>query len=397
MCSFKAAATSGKDLSCSIANRGLLNRLIVFARSIDNKYLLTFLLIIIPLQLSAQLEGWQKVRDPDGNTFYLDRDLRIHTSAEPEETFKPVSIPNSGYDVEQNGALVKRPYPAEGMIYSNDEKSLITTQKKGDAPRNADDFANNRYFLDKNQKVHIWAEPEGRYKPVAIEGIEYYVEQGDALIKQHYPVDGLRMLKGVKLLSDTDPRAHGAGVRASKIINDYIKKEKERYPQTSHQAALVLVRQNTLVTADNDWMNYSLSSENRVAVLKREILEKEGYARDGTMIGLSFNAGTTGFDALLSVNAEEFHYVIESHAKLEEIWENKTGKDPFIRKTLEENDTRVLYSFNDSASHYSGYEIYCVNGKKGYHARILVPEAKFGALDEKIRKVIGSFVARGRD
>jgi len=364
------------------------------------KLFFSALLIIIPIQLSAQLEGWQKVRDPDGNIFYLDRNLKIHTTAEPEERYKPVAIPESGYDVDQNGTLVKRQYPSEGMLYPENEKPSTAAQKKGDAtaPRNADDFANNRYFLDRNQKVHIWAEPEGRYKPVAIEGLEYFVEQGDALIKQHDPVDGLRMLKGVKLLADTDPRAHAAGVRASKIINDYIKKEKERYPRTNHQAALVLIRQGTLVTADNDWMSYSLSSENRVAVLKREILEKEGYARDGTMFGLSFSTDTgAGFDALCTVNAEEFHYMVPSHAKLEEIWENKTGKDPFTRKALEENEVRILYSFNDAASHYSGYEIYCVNGRKGYHARILVPESKLAALDEKIRKVMGSFVTRGRE
>ena len=115
-----------------------------------SRYILAFFLLVIPFQLSAQLEGWQKVRDPDGNIFYLDRNLKIHTTTEPEDRYKSVAIPESEYDVDQNGTLVKRRYPPEGMRYPEKEKPATAAPKKGDqpAPRNTEDFANNRYFLD---------------------------------------------------------------------------------------------------------------------------------------------------------------------------------------------------------------------------------------------------------
>jgi hypothetical protein len=259
------------------------------------------------------------------------------------------------------------------------------------------DSDGNRYFIDQNFKIHVSGEIESKNKPVSIDGLEYYVAQGEELIRKHHPAEGLYLLKGVKLLADNDPRAGTAGMKASKRIIELSHREKDRYQIIDHESALVLVRLGDSVHAYNDWMGYQVKVTGDFTLLSRKTAERHNYARDGAGLGIRFpESRDRNFDAILSVNAELFHYNLSSHTTFEQIWQNKNGNDGFTREVISENESEVFYRFSGgSPARYAGFERFMVRGARGVHVRILVPEERMGALQENIRTVINSFALQG--
>lgn len=308
-------------------------------------------ILVSAIPAAAQMEGWATVRDRDGNRYFVDGNFRTHMPGDADGL----------------------PAPPRGK---DSFESAVT--------RDDDPAAKERP-----------ASEDSRRKPVSIDGLEFYLAQGEELIKRHRPVDGLYYLKGLKLLADRDPRASSAGMKASKIINDYIRREKERFPAVDHASALVLIREGSRVTADNGWCGYRISFDGGLSVVKRQLIERHNYANDSVILGVRSSAPEGRFDALVTISAEIFHYAVQSHDKLEEIWGNKQT-DAFAREIIRENEKEVFYSFRGgSPEEYAGFERVIVRGNRGVRVRIFVPAERSGSANEMIRRVIDSFELRG--
>jgi len=255
----------------------------------------------------------------------------------------------------------------------------------------------NTYFVDRNFKLHTTGDPGPEYKPVSLDGLEYYLDQSDSLLINHHTVESLRILKSIKILSSLDTRATGAGLRASKTINDLIRREKERYVRLDHDSALFLIRRDATYMVYNDWMNWSFTIDGMISVLSRKSLEQDGYARDGVSFGIRFDKkNDQGYDALLSVNCEEFKYKIKFVQKYIELTRNKSADDKFTRTVLEENDTRIIYSYSGGGpERYAGLELFEVRGFKGYHVQTFSPEASFAGLQKNLVKCTAGFLVKG--
>jgi hypothetical protein len=257
----------------------------------------------------------------------------------------------------------------------------------------------NTYFVDRNFKLHTTGDPGPEYKPVSLDGLEYYLDQSDSLIKNHHIVESLRILKGIKILSTLDTRATGAGLRASKTINNLIRREKERYVRHDHDSALFLIRHNAVNMVYNDWMNWSFSTDGMISVLSRKSLEQYGYARDGVSFGIRFDKkNEKGFDTLLTVNCEEFKYKMRLVKKYIELTRNKSAEDTFTRTVLEENDTRIVYKYSGGGpERYAGLELFIVHGFKGYHVQTFSPEASYAGLEKNLGNLAAAFSVKGGD
>jgi hypothetical protein len=261
----------------------------------------------------------------------------------------------------------------------------------------------NRYFVDRDFRIHVTGDVESRYKPVSIEGLEYYLSQGEELMRQHHPVEGLYFLKGIRLLSDTDPRAMSAGMRASKIINDCVKREKERYAALDHASACILVKKDKTIGVCNSWLGYVMEIHGETSVVSRKIREIHNHASDSTAFGIRFGVtdardktSDKRYDALIFVTGEIFHYQIGTHASFEEIWRNRNGEDAFARETVRESEKEIFYRIRGGAPDtYSGYERFIVRGTRAVHVRIIAPDERFASLDSEMKKTIESFALQG--
>ena len=306
-------------------------------------------LLALTQPCTAQMEGWATVRDRDGNRYFVDVNFRTHM---PDDAAGQPSSPQKT---------------------DSFESAVTRDEPEKERPSSADSLR----------------------KPVSVDGLEYYLAQGEELIARHRPADGLYYLKGIKLLADRDPRASSAAMKASKIINDYIRKEKERYAAVDHASALVLIREGTRVTADNGWCGYHIAFDGGLSVVRRQLIERHNYANDSVILGVRSSAPEGKFDALVTISAEIFHYAVQSHDRLEEIWGNKQT-DAFAREIIRENEKEVFYSFRGGApDEYAGFERVIVRGNRGVRVRIFVPAERAGSAKEMIRKVIDSFELRG--
>ncbi|MGL4368904.1 MAG: hypothetical protein ACRCUT_04425 [Spirochaetota bacterium] len=255
----------------------------------------------------------------------------------------------------------------------------------------------NVFYMDKNLKIHPSGEPDFSIGPVSKSGIEFCLAQADELLRVHRKADALRLLKSVRYLADLEKNIPESGARASRAITSLAGKEKDRYSALSHAAAAVCVKTGDTQRVYNDWMQYGFSRKGNIAVIKRRIVEKENYAADSALYGMSASGAPdgAGFDAVMTVNAEQFNYRMETVSRFEEGYRNRTPDDAYIRETLEQDRYHILYHFKGGApAAYEGYELLRVQGRRCFAVRVTAPAGKEGS-DFVMKDVIGSFFAGG--
>ena len=258
----------------------------------------------------------------------------------------------------------------------------------------------NVFFMDKNLKLYPSDESDVSFKAVSKGGIQFCLAQSDELLRIHDKPGALRLLKSVRYLSDLDGRIPESGASAAKKIAVLRSREKTRYQQLDHQAALTLVRTDDgTAHLINDWMNYSFVSGGEISLMKRRIKEQNHYALDSSLFGISFSALKDiqkGYDAVLSVTAEEFQYVIADITHFEMLYRNKTPDDSYRREKISESLISVLYRWSGGGPElYEGYELLLLQGKCGYAVRVTCPGGK-KENDLPMRKLIDAFTAAGR-
>lgn len=253
----------------------------------------------------------------------------------------------------------------------------------------------NKYFVDKNWKIYCSGKPEFNYKPVSVEGIDFYYYQALELIKSHYKTDGLYLLKSIMTLPPEIGRAAEMQQLASAEINNFIKKEGDRFEEMNEAASILLSVNQGVVLLTNDKMRYALAVPGSITVMHKKIRKLNRYYYYGLLAGVNFNQkeiqkdDKRAFDVLIAMDSEIFVHPVKTVGKLELNWRNNLGSDTFSRLKAEKDDLKIIYSFSDSKPpYYSGYEGFYLRGNYGYCLRILSTGNIFNSQKDKMMEII---------
>jgi hypothetical protein len=261
------------------------------------------------------------------------------------------------------------------------------------------DKDNNRYYIDKNGKIWTSGKPEFDYKPVSIEGLDYYLNQGIELIKDHNKTEGLTLLKSIMALPVTNDIVYKAQIAATKQINHLIKTEGNRYNDLNENASILLFKDGNSVTLINDNMQFSIKAEAFFKIISSRTRQKLNYKYYGILLGYRFTkeAGEdkkdySGYDLLIAVDCEKFPYNIKNLEKFIDDWRKRTGNDTFERSIIKKNSSQIIYNYKDKYTpFYSGFEGFYIKNNFGYYLKAITSQELFRKYKTEITKVIDSF------
>jgi hypothetical protein len=260
------------------------------------------------------------------------------------------------------------------------------------------DREGNSYYLDRMGKIRIAKTPGFRYRPVSALGIDYYLEYGITLIKEHRIIEGLSLLKSILALPADNNRIYTAQAKASEVINSLKKTHGTRYSALNESASLVLIRQNASVDLLNDRMFYFIRLPASMEVVR--VKERAGvdYRYTGLLLGIwkPYEGPQTdskgGYDLLLAVDSEKFSVRLKDLGQAAARWKDILGRDDFRREKLSESESGVIYQLlGTGAQKFSGAEGIFVNGNFSHCVRLISSEANYRADRGIIIKIINSF------
>lgn len=257
------------------------------------------------------------------------------------------------------------------------------------------DKEGNKYFYDKNGKVWTLGTPVFTFKPVSVDGIEYYINHGEYLIKSRYQVQGLTILKSILAMPASDFRINKAQSRASKIINGLIKREGSRYPKLDFDSSLLLYRINKKISIINEIMRYSIKIDGEVTVIRKRDRVAHGYEYQGVLLGIQSegeNHVKGAYDFIVAIDSEKFSIPVTSLGMIQDHWDMVTGPDGCRRNEILKTENSLVMEFRQKDdTGLSGFEGIYFDRNFGYFVKILVPVNRLPVIKEKMRKVIDSF------
>lgn len=265
----------------------------------------------------------------------------------------------------------------------------------------------NKFYMDKNGKIWTSGKPDFNYKPVSIEGLDYYLNQGIELIQNHYKTEGLTLLKSILALPVKNNVIYKAQIKASGEIRNLLKNEGSRFKKLNEDASLLTYRENSFITLINDNMYYSIQCPSSVKIISRRIRIKNNYRYYGLLMGIRFQTPErtekrtqnpdkaetyTGYDLLMAIDSERFPDIIRRAETIENHWRNRLGSDTLKREIIIKNNDRIIYSYRDTHSpYYSGTEGFYKKNNFGYFVKTITGDKKYRDYEDKILEIINSF------
>ena len=261
------------------------------------------------------------------------------------------------------------------------------------------DKDNNRFYLDGNGKIWTSGIPEFDYKPVSVEGLDYYLNQGIELIKSHKKSEGLTLLKSIIALPVKNDVTYKAQIAASKEINHLIKIEGRRYKYINENASLLLFKVDNSVILKNDDMLYSIRTPEFIKIISTRTRQKLTYKYHGMLLGLKFReeAGSTkkeysAYDLLIAIDSEKFPTGISDVKHYANEWRKKLGSDTLNRELVIQDKSRIVNTYKYShAPNYSGFECFYTNNNYGYYLKAITSAELFTKYKLNITEIINSF------
>ncbi len=260
------------------------------------------------------------------------------------------------------------------------------------------DREGNTYFIDQAGKIHITDVREYRYRPVTPRGIDYYLNYGTTLIKDHRLAEGLSVLKSICALPVDNNRTYQAQVKAMELVNMLKKRNGPRFTALNESASLILFMVDDVTKIINDHMFYSFQVPCRIHVVRTRDRAQAGV--DYRYSGIQFGLQTTGgrdrqageFDMLMAVDSEKFSVQLKNITDAVEKWKWNIGYDGLVREELARSEDRLLYQFRSSGPViFTGMEGIFVNKNYTHCVRIVSSEAGYRVNRELMRKVMESF------
>lgn len=255
----------------------------------------------------------------------------------------------------------------------------------------------NRYYMDRDGRLYVSGEPESQYKPVSAEGIDYFLHQGMELLKKGHRVHGLTLLKSIMALPQANGRITAAQWKASRAINEFMRKDGNRAADANDDAWLIFYRVGDEVFLTDETMRLSLHVRGTVVIVRRRRRSSGPYRYHGLLAGIRFTRSDApapdkqAYDALLAVDSENFAQPPASASSYEQTFRKNVGPDSFTRFLIEKNEKRVTYGFTDSREpYYSGLEGYLLNGTRGHCVRVISTKQIFESRKDEITAILKS-------
>lgn len=257
------------------------------------------------------------------------------------------------------------------------------------------DREGNVYFIDQAGKIRITNVKEYHYTPVSARGIDYYLEYGAELIREHRPVEGLSVLKSICALKDGNNRVYQAQVKATKLILRLKKNNGVRFTAMNEDAALMFFSTGNGIEIVNDQMRYSFTVTGPVEVLRKEYRGGQEYRYSGVLFGAvpASGGGESGtYDFLMAVDTEKFAVPYKNLSEAVEKWKGNIGYEGVTRDVLAQGKDRVLYAFhNNSTPRYDGVEGIFVNGAYSHYVRLISSGSAYTAHQALMRRILDGF------
>jgi hypothetical protein len=257
----------------------------------------------------------------------------------------------------------------------------------------------NKYFIDKNGKIWTSGDVEFDYKPVTIEGIDYYLNQGIELINNHKKYEGLVLLKSILVMPSNNDAIYKAQIKSSNYINNLIKLEGDRFNLLNENASILLYKKYDDVILINDYMHYSLKIPANFNILAKRIRHNNEYYSYEIKIGIKFNQNSPdknneykSFDLLIAIEGEKYKYSLKNVKSIEKHWRNILGADTFERNSILNNKDTIIYLYKDKYKpDYSGVEGFYLSKNKGYYIKTITSKELYLRYNDKIIEIVNSF------
>ncbi len=258
------------------------------------------------------------------------------------------------------------------------------------------DLDGNAYHIDKQGKIWTSGKPEYKYKAVSLSGIDFYLNHGLDLIKNHHITEGLNILQSILAMPAGNDRIYRAQWKASDAVAKLKKREGPRYMRHIEKAPLLVYRTENAVVIENCITHYRLKSPFDTVILRTSLRKRHDYLYHGILAGLRFGAEEKSrkmkkdsFDALLSVDSEKFKSTISSIEELTGHWRIILTDDIYERKELFRDRYRVINKIDHHGyPAFSGYEGYLAKGRLGCIVRIIFNEGAHDRYAKPLLEII---------
>lgn len=265
------------------------------------------------------------------------------------------------------------------------------------------DREGNTYFIDQAGKIRLTAVKQYRYKAVSPRGIDYYLEYGAELIREHRPVEGLSVLKSIRALPNDNNRIYRAQVKAAELILGLKKRNGSRFDSMNESASLMFVQADGGIEIINDLMRYSLRTPGPVEVIRKVDRGGMDYRYAGILLGVlpvgagDGRGGQAAYEMLVAVDTEKFAVSFKNISEAVEKWKGNIGYEGLIREVLTQDGARHISLFrNGGEPRYAGIEGIFLNGTYSHYVRIITSEAAYGAQEKRMRTIMEGFRVVGR-
>ena len=254
------------------------------------------------------------------------------------------------------------------------------------------DREGNTYYLDRAGSIRV-IDADRRHDLIAsVRGIDYYLNCGETLIKDHHPGRGLAVLKAILALEADNQRIKDAQVKARQLVDFLKKNHGERFDSIDEEATPYLVRREGFVEAIDDRMRYSFRSSADLAIIRKRIRKGNNYRYVGVLFGVGDGGGR--YDALVAVDSEELSVPVGSIGSAEERWRNHIGPERIARSKIDESEQRIVYLFTGGDGEmFAGYEGVVVNGRMTYCVRVITSAVLFNEKGALLRDIVSGFRA----
>ncbi len=260
------------------------------------------------------------------------------------------------------------------------------------------DADGNKYYIDRNGKIWTSGKPEFYYRAVSLDGLDYYINHGIELIKRHYQFEGLTILKSILAMPVINNKIYDAQVRASREINNFLKREGSRFKRLNADASILLFRVKDSYTLIDERMRFSMLFPFKINIIRRKIRNRLDYRYQGILIGLLIDKrdykenSIDGYDAFMAIDSEMFRSKLRSIEQLETNWKINTGGIGLDRVLVDKHENSVIYEFGSRNSQsLSGFEGYYMKGKYGYFIRIISGRELFARHREVLLALLKGF------
>ena len=151
------------------------------------------------------------------------------------------------------------------------------------------DGEGNSYYINPANRIIITEKIDNLSRPVSVRGLDYYSAVSKELLKNHRPIDALRIARTILAMEPFDMRIVRAQEKASQLKSRIMRRNGTRFVKMNRLASPLLYRNShDRVVLVNENMHYSFETTGMVTVIRKRVRVKPSYIHHGVLLGISF-------------------------------------------------------------------------------------------------------------